>query len=269
MVSSQLTTVYTKPSKFVKVFLADCRYTKHTVSNLLNANVAWYYTWKLTPKESYFMAPACIEFVPMVYSHRQANPKKLARAPGDVLLGFNEPDSKNHANMKVTDGIRVWPRLMATGKRLGSPAGANNIVEQGSWMDLFMKEATARNYRVDFMTVHYYGMSSKTWSNITRAVEDMRVYLEGVHAKYKRPIWVTEWSLVKWGPNQINNKYASSEAQAKFAKYAAQMMDKLPFVERYAYFSLIKYEPPATSYLYDSHGAITPVGQAYRSVEAK
>ena len=205
----------------------------------------------------------------MVYNGTGITAAKLAKAPGNVLLGYNEPDHKLHGNLDLGAGLRFWPKLMKTGKRLGSPAGAKDILKSGTWVDLFMKEATARNYRVDFMTVHYYGMSSKTWSNITRAVEDMRAYLEGVHAKYKRPIWVTEWSLVKWGPNQINNKYATSEAQAKFAKYAAQMMDKLPYVERYAYFSLIKYEPPATSYLYDSHGAITPVGRAYRSVEAK
>ena len=229
----------------------------------------WYYTWKLTPDDSYFQPPPCVEFIPMVFDGHDATAEKLAQAPGNVLLGFNEPDNPRYSNMNVPAAVWFCPELMKTGKRLGSPAGAKDILKSGTWVDLFMKEATARNYRVDFMTVHYYGMSSKTWSNITRAVEDMRVYLEGVHAKYKRPIWVTEWSLVKWGPNQINNKYASSEAQAKFAKYAAQMMDKLPFVERYAYFSLIKYEPPATSYLYDSHGAITPVGQAYRSVEAK
>ena len=205
----------------------------------------------------------------MVFDGHDATPEKLAQAPGNVMLGFNEPDNPRYANMNVPAAVWFWPELMKTGKRLGSPAGAKDILKSGTWVDLFMKEATARNYRVDFMTVHYYGMSSKTWSNITRAVEDMRVYLEGVHAKYKRPIWVTEWSLVKWGPGHVVNKYASTEIEAKFGKYAAQMMDKLPYVERYAYFSLIKYEPPATSYLYDSHGAITPVGRAYRSVEAK
>ena len=205
----------------------------------------------------------------MVYNADDTVPEKLMYAPGDVLLAFNEPDNPLYANMSVQEAIWFWPGLMDAKKRLSSPAGAKDILKSGSWIDLFMKEVTTRNYRVDFMAVHYYGQNTEAWSNATRLVEDMRVYLEKVHLKYQMPIWVTEWSLVKWGPNQINNKYASSEAQAKFAKYAAQMMDKLPFVERYAYFSLIKYEPPATSYLYDSHGAITPVGQAYRSVEAK
>ena len=266
MVSSQLTTVYTKPSKFDMFSWLICRYTKHTVSNLLNANVAWYYTWKLTPKDSYFMAPACIEFVPMVFSHRQANPKKLAKAPGDVLLGFNEPDSKNHANMKVTDGLRVWPRLMATGKRLGSPAGAKNIVEQGSWMDLFMKEANRRKYRIDFLAVHYYGQSKARWNNVPAAVGDMKRYLVAVHAKYKKPIWVTEWCLVRWGDGHSKNTYPSIQSQAQFAKLAAQMMDTLPYVERYAYFSLTRFERRSTSYLYNPSGSLTLAGTAYRNV---
>ncbi len=43
-----------------------------------------------------------------------------------VLLGFNEPDMSSQSNMTVSDALRLWPRLMATGMRLGSPAVAAN-----------------------------------------------------------------------------------------------------------------------------------------------
>lgn len=251
------------------MLLNDCRYNKHAVNNLISLNVGWYYTWTLTAQKAYIRAPACVEFVSMVYDWREATAKKLAQVPGNVLLGFNEPDNREHANMTVEEGLRAWPRMMATKKRLGSPAGAKNILKTGSWLDTFMTEATKRKYRVDFMSIHYYGQDAESWSNITAAIEDMRFYLDAVYAKYQKPIWVTEWCLVRWGVGHTPDLYPSFQAQAKFAKAAAEVLDTLPYVERYAYFSLYRYQRNATSYLFNTDGTITPVGRSYRDVIVK
>ena len=203
-----------------------CRYTNYTINNLLNVNAGWYYTWTLTPVGAYFEAPSCIEFVSMVYNGSDATPEKLAEVPGNVLLAYNEPDSLAHANMTVEEAIYYWPQLLATNKRLSSPACAKNILIPGSWMETFMNLADTKVYRVDYLAVHYYGQSATEWNDIPAAVERMRIYLDAAYKKYQKPMWVTEWCLMRWGWAHF---YPSIEAQAEFAKLGAEMMDTLPY----------------------------------------
>lgn len=47
-----------------------------------------------------------------------------ARANGPYLLGLNEPDMAGQSNMTAEQALDLWPRLMAAGKVLGSPAVA-------------------------------------------------------------------------------------------------------------------------------------------------
>ena len=47
-----------------------------------------------------------------------------------MLLGFNEPDLAEQANMTVEKALELWPRLEATGMRLGSPAVACGAADE-------------------------------------------------------------------------------------------------------------------------------------------
>jgi len=62
----------------------------------------------------------------MVWGAASVNPRALAQArlSGPVLLTFNEPDLVSQANVSVAQALSLWPELMATGLRLGSPAVA-------------------------------------------------------------------------------------------------------------------------------------------------
>src|SRR5262249_35947653 len=82
---------------------------------------------------------------------------ELAKKSGSVLLGFNEPDHPQQANMTVQQALELWPHLTATGMRVGSPATAADPSLSGSWLEKFMDGAKARGYRVDFVCVHWYG----------------------------------------------------------------------------------------------------------------
>ena len=73
------------------------------------------------------------------------------------LLGFNEPDLGDQANMPVEQALDLWPRLMGTGLILGSPSVATGGELPGGWLDRFMKGAKKRKLRVDFITLHWYG----------------------------------------------------------------------------------------------------------------
>ena len=205
--------------------------------------------------------PEGVEFVPMIWDETFVDPKQLqlAKKSGSVLLGFNEPDHTDEANMTVQQALDLWPHLMATGMRLGSPSTAANPSLSGSWLEQFMNGANARGYRVDFLCVHWYGEEF----DIDVAVNSLKNFLQTVHHKFGLPVWLTEYSLIRWSDPPV---YPSWEQQAQFASQSIEMLETLPFLERYAWFSL----PPWTKFgsdrtsLYDQDGGLTPAGIAYQ-----
>jgi hypothetical protein len=226
---------------------------------LAEINVSWFYTWQ--PHTMWITKPDGVEFVPMIWGETFVEPRQLelAKKSGSVLLGFNEPDRTDQANMTVQQALDLWPHLMATGMRLGSPATAANPSLSESWLEQFMDGAKARGYRVDFVCVHWYGQKF----DIDGAVNRLKNFLLAVHHKFGLAIWLTEYSLIRWSDPPT---YPSWEQQAKFASQSIKMLETLPFVERYAWFSL----PPWTKYgsdrtsLYDQDGELTPAGIAYQ-----
>lgn len=69
-----------------------------------------------------------------------------------AMLGFNEPDGRDQANMSVERALDLWPELEAAGVMLGSPAAVKGT-KPG--MTEFMAGAKSRGYRVDFVAVHW------------------------------------------------------------------------------------------------------------------
>jgi hypothetical protein len=189
---------------------------------------------------------------------------ELAKKSGSVLLGFNEPDKPDQANMTAQQALDLWAQLMAAGMRLGSPASAANPSLPGSWLEQFMDGARARGYRVDFIAVHWYGDNFR----VDESVNALKKFLEAVYRKFRLPIWLTEYSLIRWTDPPT---YPSWEQQAEFAAKSVEMLETLPFVERYAWYSL----RPGTkdindsTALYDENGDRTPVGISYRKAALK
>jgi hypothetical protein len=108
---------------------------------VVDINVSWYYTWQ--PHTMQIGQPRGVEFVPMIWDETFVNPKQLelAKKSGSVLLGFNAPDKPAQANMRVQQALDLWPQLMATDMRLGSPAPAAIPSLPGSWLEQFMDGA--------------------------------------------------------------------------------------------------------------------------------
>ena len=130
----------------------------------------------------------------------------------------------------------LWPDLMATGMRLGSPATAGNPSVSESWLDKFMEGAEARGYRVDFVCVHWYG----GMFDPARAVKTLEDFLHAAYRRFRLPIWLTEYSRIRWSDPP---SYPSWDHQAKFASESIAMLEPLTFVERYAWFSLPPFHP--------------------------
>ena len=234
-------------------------YFPHVDKAIAEINVSWFYTWG--PDTKGITQPERVEFVPMIWDETFLELKQLelAKKSGSVLLGFNEPDRANQANMTVQQALDLWPQLMATGMRLGSPATAADPTLSGSWLEQFMHGAKARGYRVDFVCVHWYAREF----DVDRAVNRLKNFLQALHQKFQLPIWLTEYSLIRWSNPPT---FPSWEQQAKFASSSIEMLETLPFVERYAWFSLsplMEYGSDRTS-LYDKNGDLTPAGGAYQ-----
>jgi hypothetical protein len=224
-------------------------------------NVSWHYSWgaRLPPGE-----PAGVEFVPMIWWYRGADEKflelihELTAAKADnsrkYLLGFNEPDGKKQANMSVAEALEAWPYLMKTGLRLGSPAAVHADRE---WMQEFMKQAEAKQYRVDFICVHWYGSPD---------VKEFLNYLGKIHQMYGKPIWITEFAAADWKAESREKNQYSPAVVLTFMRELLPQLDRLDFIERYAWFSARTSDKAlGPSALFEGDGSLTALGRFYAS----
>ena len=228
---------------------------------LVKSGASWYYTW--APDHPGITSPRGVHFVPMIWGAGSVTKANLrtARRNGHYLLGFNEPDNAGQSNMTVTQALHLWPRLMGTGLKLGSPAVATDAATPGGWLDQFMRGVRARHLRVNFITVHWYGGDFATG----QAVQQLRSYLTAIHARYRLPIWLTEFALIRFGPTTT---FPSGRRQAAFLTAATSMLGRLSFVHRYAWFALPATSGDGTAGLFRPGAIATRAGRAFEAAGA-
>jgi hypothetical protein len=217
---------------------------------------AWYYNWSASPAQGVSGA----EYVPMVWGAASVTASNLnrAKASGRVLLGFNEPDLAGQANLTVEKALELWPQLQATGLRLGSPAVATGGATAGGWLDRFLAGARERGFRVDFIALHWYGSDFGA-----AAVGHLSGYLKAVYERYRLPIWLTEFALIKFGGG--GPVYPSAAQLSAFINGSTAMLARLSYVERYAWFSLpTPDEGGDGTGLYKAGHGLTAAGATYR-----
>lgn len=226
---------------------------------LESVGARWLYNWNIEPPEK---LPAGVEYIPMIYKDRSVTDELLAKVKSQArnhgyseLLGFNEPDAKTQGNTSVEKALDAWPRLEASGLRLGSPACVH---PDNEWMTAFMKGVGERGLRVDFVCVHSYGGPS---------ADSLVKRLEKVHALYKRPIWITEFAVGDWEAKSPEKNRHKPERIAEFVNELLPKLEAMDIVERYSWFhSGINGNALGTSSLFNPDGSLTVVGDAYRAV---
>ncbi len=224
---------------------------------LIACDASWFYSWGSTAPEN---IPGRVQFVPMVWGGKPGISfttlgEQLQKSGCQQLLGFNEPDQKDQSNITVEDALALWPNLMETELRLGSPACAHPDRE---WMKAFMKGVDEKKLRVDFITVHSYGGLN---------AEALMNRLAAVHQMFKRPLWITEFAVGDWqAKTRAENRYRPEQI-VKFLEELLPRLDKCDFVERYAWFPAGPDSPPlGPCALFNPDNSLTPVGEAYRSL---
>ena len=175
------------------------------------------------------------------------------------ILGNNEPENKaddKEQDVDVKNVLANWPQMMATGRRLGSPAVAGDY----NWLYEFIDSIDARGWRCDFIAVHAYWFKDKPgWES----------QLKSISQRFGgRPIWITE---MNYGANWTG--WPGSNTQGTDANYAIQMqhmapildyLNDAPYIERYAYYNNVQ----------DCRYAIagdklTPIGEYYAALPEK
>ncbi|MGW1208618.1 glycosyl hydrolase [Streptomyces sp. NPDC002499] len=221
---------------------------------LAASGASWYLNW--ASSTGAVTKPDGVDYVPMIWGPGSVTDAELSAATQGgtkELLGFNEPDNGKQSNMTPEQALDLWPRLEATGLRLGAPAVAGGGNLDGGWLDRFMKGAADRNLRVDFIPLHWYGSDFGP-----DAANQLRGYLQAVRDRYHKPVWLTEYGLIDF--SQRTPRYPSEREQIDFIKSSTRMLDSLSFVERYAWFTLSTQTSPTG--LYDGTTA-NASGRAY------
>ncbi|WP_436761826.1 glycosyl hydrolase [Streptosporangium sp. V21-05] len=232
------------------------------VSAALEASGAnWYYTW--STNHNGVTTPKGTEFVPMIWGAASVTDQNLTQAKNSgspYLLGFNEPDFAEQSNMSVEQALSLWPRLTATGLKVGSPAVAWGGDRAGGWLDRFMTGAAQKNQRVDFITLHWYGGDFRA----DAATGQLKSYIQAVYERYRKPIWLTEYALIDFS-NGV--RFPTDAQQAAFVTASTKMLASLPYVQRYAWFGLPSSDTEPNSGLFRSNGVATPAGRAFQAAE--
>jgi hypothetical protein len=199
------------------------------ISNSLNVN--WHYDWghATTPDQRG-------EYVPMAWNGWSVtDPTRFASLishSSEYILGFNEPERPDQANMSVATAISLWPQLMASGKKLVSPA-VSDTSEGRAWLSSFMSEIRRLNYRVDAIAFHWYGdvRVSSGSTNFLNAVAWYHNNLLDDNGN-KLPVWITEFGGLDFsgGANPVTP--AMNQA---FMEAVLPVLDSRSYVHRYAW----------------------------------
>jgi len=219
-------------------------------SDLDRLSASWFYNWTTSTD------CAGHGFVPMVAGKSEKTTasvtsavERIAKAGYTSVLGFNEPNKTDQANLTVDQVVSLWPALTSDPDlAVGSPATSADTAGQ-AWFTSFMQQVEAQKLRVDFIAVHWYGWNAGSCDANAAGLES---YLKWVESKAGgRPIWLTEWGCM----NQSNPDQATVSA---FYQGAVKMFARHAQIKRYAW-----YPWNTNNNLVADDGTLTEVGKAF------
>lgn len=225
----------TSEAKAPKRGISENEITLKAQLALLQQHVTWFYNWGNSFGNDYLGHDYDMEFVPMCWNANY-NVEKIrehvARHPETkYLLGFNEPNFTNQANMTPQAAAEAWPAVQALAKELGLKlvAPAMNYSpnppyqDPTKWFDEFV--ALVGNDAFDYLAVHSYG----GFGNVKELATTF-------HDRYGKDVWVTEFCL--W-PGESKDSYVAPETQIGSMIQTLEWLEKTPWIYRYAWFKAI------------------------------
>lgn len=223
----------------------------------LKAGIGWWYNWSLTPDQGVGpnFAQLGVDFAPMVWGGKFVKTDVVTHIPPGVsyLLTFNEPNFGSQSNLTPAAAAALWPDIewiaQQKGLKIVSPAvnycGGNcTETDPFVWLDKFF--AACNGCKVDAVAMHWYACTKEalTW------------YLGQYKAKYKQPLWLTEFAC-------LDDPTITEAKEEQYMKDALAILEADPSVERYAWFTGRFMQQPAINLLGAASGTLTPLGQIY------
>lgn len=255
----------------IKSYKRGVSYGYHSAIDMLkfSENISWWYNWAAEPdnaiKTTY--QNYNVDFTPMAWSGAGiSNVNNWVNSDPKVkyILGFNEPNFKDQANMTPSQAADAWASFQTIAekhnlKTVGPAVNyCGDCVSEGGttynnpfkYLDDFFTACI--NCKVDYIALHWYGSGN----SIVGYVDDAR--------KYNKPIWVTEFA--SW---DNSNPVQNVADQKKYLAGTVNFLERDPDVYRYSWF-IGRRQSGQTSYpyidLYGSDGQLTPLGQLYMDI---
>ena len=243
-------------------FLQEKYWKKGTGGWVGSFGTGWAYDWARNDPN-----PSNPEFFYAPMQHREGWPnlgtlhKRYSDWNNDVkqniLLGFNEPDRPDQANMSVNRAVELWPRLEAMDVPVVSPAPA--LGGEDWWLTPFQDQVDNLGYRTDYAGGHWYAGPSV--DNLFAHINDLQNDGNG------RDVWLTEFSVVDWSGGSGN---WSEETNYNFILEFLWRAENKNNLDKYAIFIFTGNGPtnpwdmsnPRSNFRYNN-GSLTPFGKAY------
>jgi hypothetical protein len=238
-------------------------YGHHSKADLqaLSKGIGWWYNWAFEPdtgvKDDF--GSIGVEYVPMVWGAKVDTAQVQQRAPAGVstLLGFNEPNFGEQANLSAAAAAALWPSVQAVadarGLALVSPAvnfcgGACTETDPFAYLDDFF--AACPGCRVDAVGIHLYvGCKGESGNHAQWLINHIKTYEQ----RFAQPLWLTEFAC---------DDAKNADEQRAFLVDAVTYLESDPRIARYAWFAGRADNVPFVDLL-GADGQLTSLGQAY------
>ena len=220
--------------------------------------ISWYYNWGTNPVHEDH--PECEGgkappgFIPMIWGYWG---QEFPALEYDTVLGFNEPNHADQANMDPEVAAYAWLRLQEAypDKTLVSPSASPPHTEE--WFDQFFEVCDVIGCRVDYLATHAY---------TGNAGVDIGI-LNGLYQRYKKKVWFTEFA---------KPSTRDPEEELNYMKAILPLLEESEAVWRYSWFvtrwphgarsnttSGEWYLDKVVSLLEQDSATLTPLGQYY------
>ncbi|XP_060577838.1 uncharacterized protein LOC132734956 [Ruditapes philippinarum] len=219
-------------------------------------NMSWWYDWhsdlafwnKKVPANCSPMP----QHIPMIWTYSNHSTINIPQY-AQFILGFNEPDHKDQANLSPRTAANAWREVEkhSRGLPLVSPAPA---AQNFHWLDEFF--SLCHGCRVDYIGAHAYSCSAN----------HVMSYLHKLYQRYQKKIWLTEFAC----PQSWNEKQ-----QLHLMETLLPRLEAAHYVFRYSWFEarITRSFPnawvtPAASLLHNDSSTLTNIGRFYNNFQA-
>lgn len=204
-------------------------YNDASLCKALDGNYGFAYNWAQVENNDIGTS-----FVPMMHKPSDstaeawlANVDKAVKSGSKAVMGFNEPDHADQANLTPEAACTAWKEYMNpiasshSDVTIIGPSVTNGAAPMGlDWLDRF--HTACPDAIVHATNIHFYDIPSD------ETINRFKTQIQKAASLYSKPVWVTEFGL--------NAGSATDEQAASFLKQAMEFMDGSDLVQGYSYF---------------------------------